>query len=96
MEIVGTIVIGIVMACAVAGAVASLFNEEEGLGREFREGIHAIGHIFIPVAGIMASILGWSDQERREEVLAAMHELEQMQLLTEAAAHRSAPGPPTL
>jgi len=56
MEIVGTIVIGIVMACAVAGAVASLFNEEEGLGREFREGIHAIGHIFIPVAGIMASI----------------------------------------
>lgn len=56
MAMIGTIVIYIIMACAVAGAIASIRDPETGLGREFREGIHAIGPIFIPVAGIMASI----------------------------------------
>ena len=56
MASVGTYVIYIIMACAVAGAIASIRNAEEGLGKEFREGIYAIGPIFIPVAGIMASI----------------------------------------
>lgn len=56
MAVLGDIVIWIVMACAVAGAIASLVDEESGLGREFLEGIRAIGHIFIPVAGVMASI----------------------------------------
>lgn len=56
MAAIGTIVIYIIMACAVAGAIASIRNAEEGLGKEFREGIYAIGPIFIPVAGIMAAI----------------------------------------
>ncbi|SFI31761.1 ethanolamine utilization protein EutH [Aerobium aerolatum] len=56
MASIGTYVIYIIMACAVAGAIASIRNAEEGLGKEFREGIYAIGPIFIPVAGIMASI----------------------------------------
>lgn len=56
MSFVGTIVISIVMCCAVAGAIASLRDDEKGLGKEFLEGLHAIGHIFIPTAGIMAAI----------------------------------------
>src|SRR5690554_1804195 len=56
MASIGTFVIYIIMACAVAGAIASIRNSEEGLGKEFIEGLHSIGPIFIPVAGIMASI----------------------------------------
>lgn len=65
MDIIGIVVITIVMACAVAGAIASLRNSESGLGKEFLEGLHAIGYIFVPVAGIMASIpfLAWFVRE---------------------------------
>lgn len=56
MEHIGTIVIYIIMMCAIAGAIASIFNNETGLGKEFVAGLHSIGPIFIPVAGIMASI----------------------------------------
>lgn len=56
MASIGTYVIYIIMACAVAGAIASIRNSETGLGKEFIEGLHAIGPIFIPVAGIMAAI----------------------------------------
>ena len=56
MASIGTYVIYIIMACAVAGAIASIRNPEGGLGKEFIEGLHAIGPLFIPVAGIMASI----------------------------------------
>ena len=56
MAQIGNIVIYIIMACAVAGAIAAIRNSEEGLGKQFMEGIHAIGHIFLPTAGIMASI----------------------------------------
>ena len=56
MAAIGTIVIYIIMACAVAGAIASIRNPEEGLGKEFREGLYAIGPIFIPVAGILSAI----------------------------------------
>ncbi len=56
MELIGKIVIYVIMACAVAGAFAYIRDPEQGLGREFREGLHAIGPIFIPVAGIMAAI----------------------------------------
>ncbi|PQD95362.1 ethanolamine utilization protein EutH [Pradoshia eiseniae] len=61
MAQIGNIVIYIIMACAVAGAIAAIRNSEEGLGKQFMEGIHAIGHIFLPTAGIMASIpfLSW-------------------------------------
>jgi len=44
------------MCCAVAGAIASLFDSEHGLGKEFLDGLYAIGYIFVPVAGIMAAI----------------------------------------
>src|SRR5262249_1108654 len=56
MGCVGIVVISVVMFCAGLGALASLFDAESGLGKEFLDGLHAIGHIFVPVAGIMASI----------------------------------------
>jgi ethanolamine transporter len=56
MAIIGTVIVYIIMICAVLGAFASIKNSEEGLGKEFMSGLHAIGHIFIPAAGIMASI----------------------------------------
>ncbi len=56
MSAIGDVVTWLIMLCAAAGAVASIFNDREGLGKEFLEGLQAIGHIFIPVAGIMASI----------------------------------------
>ncbi|OXS76688.1 ethanolamine utilization protein EutH [Domibacillus enclensis] len=56
MAIVGTIVVYIIMACALAGAIAAIRNPDEGLGRQFMDGIHTVGHIFVPAAGIMASI----------------------------------------
>jgi ethanolamine transporter len=61
MEIVGKIVIYIIMTCAIIGAVAAIRNSDDGLGKQFMEGLHAVGHIFVPAAGIMASIpyLSW-------------------------------------
>jgi len=61
MEMVGKIVIYIIMTCAVIGAIAAIRNSEEGLGAQFMEGLHSVGHIFVPAAGIMASIpfLSW-------------------------------------
>lgn len=56
MAIIGDIVVYVIMAFVVAGAVAAVRDDEHGMGREFKEGLHAIGPIFIPVAGIMASI----------------------------------------
>ncbi|MEJ9228664.1 ethanolamine utilization protein EutH [Peribacillus butanolivorans] len=61
MEMVGNFVIYIIMTCAVLGAFASIKDSEQGLGKQFMEGLHTVGHIFIPAAGIMASIpyLSW-------------------------------------
>ncbi|WP_240376765.1 ethanolamine utilization protein EutH [Bacillus piscicola] len=56
MVMVGNIVIYIIMACAVAGAIAAIRDSDHGLGGQFMEGIHQVGHIFVPAAGIMASI----------------------------------------
>jgi ethanolamine transporter len=56
MEHIGTYVIYLIMACAVLGAVASIYNAESELAKEFTAGLHSIGPIFIPVAGIMAAI----------------------------------------
>ena len=42
-------------ACAVAGAISYLLDDESPLGQEFLEGLHSIGPIFIPTAGILAS-----------------------------------------
>ncbi|MEK3936063.1 ethanolamine utilization protein EutH [Sporosarcina sp. FSL W7-1349] len=56
MEMIGTVIVYIIMACAVVGAFAAIKNPEDGLGKEFMSGLHAVGHIFVPAAGIMASI----------------------------------------
>jgi ethanolamine transporter len=54
--IFGWIVISAVLASAVIGAIAACVDDEKGLGKEFLEGIYSIGYIFLPVAGIMASV----------------------------------------
>lgn len=56
MAIVGQVVIGIMMFFVVVGAVAAIRKEDSGLGAEFKAGLHSIGPIFVPVAGIMASV----------------------------------------
>lgn len=55
MESIGTIVVYIIMGCAIAGAIASVVRPESELGKEFVAGIDSLGPIFLPVAGIMAS-----------------------------------------
>lgn len=56
MAMIGTVIVYIIMICAVIGALAAIKNPDDGIGREFMSGLHAIGHIFVPAAGIMASI----------------------------------------
>lgn len=56
MESFGNLIIYIMMAFVLIGAIASIRDDENGLGKEFKEGLHSIGAIFIPVAGIMAAI----------------------------------------
>ncbi len=55
MDSIGTIVVYIIMGCAIAGAIASVVRPESELGKEFVAGIDSLGPIFLPVAGIMAS-----------------------------------------
>lgn len=55
MEIIGSVVVFIIMACALAACICSVFKPEHEFGKEFVAGIDAIGPIFLPVAGIMAS-----------------------------------------
>jgi len=55
MAIIGTVVIYVIMACALAGCIASVIRPESDLGKEWVGGIDAIGPIFLPVAGIMAA-----------------------------------------
>lgn len=56
MELIGTIVVYIMMACMAAGAIASMVRPESELGKEFIEGLYSIGPIFLSVGGIFASI----------------------------------------
>ena len=55
MELIGTIVVYVIMACAIAGCLASVIKPESELGQQFVAGIDSIGPIFLPVAGIMAA-----------------------------------------
>ncbi len=55
MVLFGEIVVYIIMACAIVGAIASIVKEDGELGQQFLEGFNSIGAIFLPVAGIMAS-----------------------------------------
>ncbi|WP_410208631.1 ethanolamine utilization protein EutH [Fusobacterium sp.] len=56
MVIFGQIIVYIIMACAFIGCISLIFNEESELGKEFIAGIDSIGPIFLPVAGVMASV----------------------------------------
>ncbi len=56
MANIGQYVIYLIMICAVIGAIAAIIDSESPLGKEFTAGLHSIGHIFIPVAGVMAAI----------------------------------------
>ncbi|MGF1473262.1 MAG: ethanolamine utilization protein EutH [Rubrobacteraceae bacterium] len=56
MAILGQVVIFIIVSFGVIGAIAAIRDDEHGMGKEWKEGLHSIGPIFIPVAGIMASI----------------------------------------
>jgi ethanolamine transporter len=56
MELIGTIIVYIIMACALVGAFAAIKDPEIGVGKEFMNGLHTVGHIFVPAAGIMAAI----------------------------------------
>jgi ethanolamine transporter len=56
MAIFGTVIVFIIMACMVIGAFASMIKPDSELGKQWQEGVMAIGPIFIAVAGIFAAI----------------------------------------
>ncbi|BCI52260.1 ethanolamine utilization protein EutH [Mycolicibacterium litorale] len=61
MALLGNIVIYLMMAFVVVGAISLAFRGDRGIGHEFKEGIYALGPLFVPVAGIMAGLpyLAW-------------------------------------
>lgn len=56
MEHISQIIIYSMMFFLLIGAAAHMIKPESKLGLEFKEGILTIGHIFIPIAGIMCLI----------------------------------------
>lgn len=56
MSEIGDIVIYLIMCGTFIGAIASIIRPESNLGKEFVNGIHAIGPVFLAQAGIMAAI----------------------------------------
>lgn len=56
MAQVGSIIMYIIMAFVVIGVIGAIIRPERGIGKEFLDGVYTIGPIFIPVAGIMASV----------------------------------------
>lgn len=56
MELLGQVIIWIMMAFLLVGAFAYMFVPKSGYAVEFKEGIMTMGHIFIPVAGMMGII----------------------------------------
>ena len=55
MSFIGTCIIYLIIFSLFLGGVASICNEESPLAKEFSNGLGAIGIIFVPVAGVMAS-----------------------------------------
>lgn len=55
MEVIGTVVVYLIMACALLGAIAAAVRPESELGQQFVAGIDSIGPIFLPTAGILAA-----------------------------------------
>lgn len=56
MELLGDIIIYIMMISLLIGVGAHIIRPSSQLGLEFKEGILMMGHIFIPIAGIMTLI----------------------------------------
>ncbi|MFK3708450.1 ethanolamine utilization protein EutH [Klebsiella sp. NPDC088457] len=56
MSEIGNLIIYIMMSGTLLGALAAVIRPESGLGREFVNGIHAIGPVFLAQAGIMAAL----------------------------------------
>lgn len=56
IELLGKIIIWIIMACAVLGVIGAIKNEKEGIGKEFMTAFEQLGIIFIPFAGMLASM----------------------------------------
>lgn len=52
----GNYVIYLIMVGTLLGALASIIKPESGLGKEFVNGIHSIGPVFLAQAGIMAAV----------------------------------------
>lgn len=56
MQDLGNYVIYVIMFFVGLGALAAIRDDRQGLGAEFVAGIHTIGQLFIPIAGVMASV----------------------------------------
>lgn len=56
MVLLGKIIIYIIMACAVLGVIGAIKDEKNGIGKEFMTAFHQLGIIFIPFAGMLASM----------------------------------------
>ena len=56
MVLLGQIIIYIIMACAVIGVIGAIRDEKSGIGKEFMTAFHQLGIIFIPFAGMLASM----------------------------------------
>lgn len=56
MEWIGNIALYVVLACGVIGCVASIIARESALAQAYMNGLYAIGHIFVAISGIFASI----------------------------------------
>lgn len=52
----GNYVIYLIMIGTLVGALASIIKPDSGLGKEFVNGIHSIGPVFLAQAGIMAAV----------------------------------------
>ncbi|MGE0218302.1 ethanolamine utilization protein EutH [Mycolicibacterium sp.] len=61
MAHLGNAVIYLMMAFVIIGAVCLVFRGDRGIGHEFKEGIYALGPLFVPVGGVMAGLpyLAW-------------------------------------
>ena len=56
MQMIGTVIVYIIMGCLLLGAVGAVRDPDHGIGFEFLEGIRQLGTLFIPIAGLMASL----------------------------------------
>lgn len=56
MAVIGQIVVYIIVACALAGGIASIVKPKSALAGQFIEGMHSVGPIFVSVAGILAAV----------------------------------------